>query len=51
MRFMMLLPAPADALEKFAVPPAEIVTAMREFDADMKKAGVLVQRRGSPPEL
>ncbi len=49
MRFMMLLPAPGDALEKFAVPPAEIVTAMRKFDADMKKAGVLLSEEGLHP--
>src|SRR5713226_10385517 len=38
MRFMLLLPAPAQALEDCAIPPVEIVTAMRKFSQDMVKA-------------
>jgi hypothetical protein len=49
MRFMMLLPAPVQALEKFAVPNTEIVIAMRKFDADMAKAGVLLGAEGLHP--
>jgi hypothetical protein len=49
MRFMMLLPAPAEALEKFAVPDAGIVTAMRKYDEEMKKAGVLLTEAGLHP--
>jgi hypothetical protein len=49
MRFMMLLPAPVQALEKFAVPNPEIVIAMRKFDADMAKAGVLLGAEGLHP--
>ncbi len=47
MRFMMLLPAPAEPLEKaVAVPNKELVTAMRKFTDDMKKAGVLLMAEG-----
>jgi hypothetical protein len=49
MRFMMLLPAPAQALEKFAVPDPEIVLTMRKFNADMTKAGVLLAAEGLHP--
>jgi hypothetical protein len=49
MRFMMLLPAPVDALEKCAVPPAELVTAMRKYDEEMAKAGVLLAEEGLHP--
>jgi len=49
MRFMMLLPAPAQALEQCAVPSAEIVTTMRKFNEDMTKAGVLLAAEGLHP--
>ncbi len=48
MRFMMLLPAPPQALEQ-GLPSLELVTAMRNYDADMKKAGVLVLCEGLHP--
>lgn len=47
MRFMMSLPAPVEALEKWdAAPSKEVVTAMRKFNADMAKAGVLLAAEG-----
>jgi hypothetical protein len=49
MRFMMLLPAPAQALEKFAIPSPDIVLPMRKFNADMAKAGVLLAAEGLHP--
>jgi hypothetical protein len=49
MRFMMLLPAPAQALEDCAIPPAEIVTAMRKFNQELVKAGVLLTAEGLHP--
>jgi hypothetical protein len=49
MRFMLLLPAPAQALEDCAIPPAEIVTAMRKFNQDMAKACVLLTAEGLHP--
>ncbi len=48
MRFMMLLPAPAHALEK-GPPTRELVTAMRKFNEDMTKAGVLLAAEGLHP--
>jgi hypothetical protein len=48
MRFMMLLPTPADALEK-GPPPKELVTAMRQYNEDMTKAGVLLTAEGLHP--
>ena len=49
MRFMMLLPAPAQALEKFAVPDPNIVLPMRKFNQEMIKAGVLLAAEGLHP--
>ena len=49
MRFMMLLPAPAQALEKFAVPDPDIVLPMRKFNQEMTKAGVLLAAEGLHP--
>jgi hypothetical protein len=49
MRFMMLLPAPAQALEECAVPPAEIVRPMRKFNEEMAKAGVVLAAEGLHP--
>jgi hypothetical protein len=47
MRFMMLLPAPPEPLEKLtAVPNKEIVTAMRKYNEEMTKAGVLLSAEG-----
>ena len=47
MRFMMLLPAPAEPLEKtVAVPDKEFVTAMLKFNEEMAKAGVLLAAEG-----
>jgi hypothetical protein len=45
MRFMMLLPAPPEVLENMA-PNLELVTAMRKYNEDMKKAGVLLASEG-----
>lgn len=48
MRFMMSLPASSEALEKF-VPTVEVLTAMRNFTNDMRKAGVLLAAEGLHP--
>jgi hypothetical protein len=48
MRFMMLLPAPVDALEQ-GPPTKELVTAMRKYNEDMTKAGVLLAAEGLHP--
>jgi hypothetical protein len=49
MRFMMLLPAPVDVLEKCAVPDKELVQKMRKYDAELRKAGVLLSEAGLHP--
>ncbi len=49
MRFMMLLPAPVDVLEKCAIPDKDLVLAMRKYDDEMKKAGVLLSEEGLHP--
>jgi hypothetical protein len=49
MRFMMLLPAPAEVLEKCAVPDKELVLAMHKYNDEMKKAGVLLGAEGLHP--
>ena len=47
MRFMMLLPAPVEALEKATADPnKELVTSMRKFNEEMAKAGVLLAAEG-----
>jgi hypothetical protein len=46
MRFIMLLPAPVEALEKCAVPDKELVLKMRKYDEEMRKAGVLLSEAG-----
>ena len=47
MRFMMLLPCPPEPLEKLtAAPNKEIVTAMRKYNEEMKKAGVMLAAEG-----
>ena len=47
MRFMMSLPAPPDALEKWeAQPSKEVVTARRKFNEEMIKTGVLLAAEG-----
>jgi hypothetical protein len=47
MRFMMLLPAPPEPLEKLTtVPKKEIVLAMRKYNDEMKKAGVFLSAEG-----
>jgi hypothetical protein len=48
MRFMMLLPAPPDALEQ-GPPKKELVMAMRKFNDGMRKAGVLLGAEGLHP--
>lgn len=48
MRFMMSLPAPADVLEKIT-PTLEVLTAMRKYNDDMRKAGVLLLAEGLHP--
>jgi hypothetical protein len=49
MRFMMLLPAPVDALEQCAVPDKDLVAAMRVYDDEMRRAGVLIMEAGLHP--
>ena len=47
MRFMMMLPCPPEPLERLTVSPnAEIVTAMRKYNEEMTKAGVLLAAEG-----
>jgi hypothetical protein len=48
MRFMMSLPAPVEVQEKFT-PTLELVTAMRKYSDDMRKAGVLLLAEGLHP--
>jgi len=48
MRFMMLLPAPAYALEQ-GPPTKELVIAMRKYNDDMTKAGVMLAAEGLHP--
>ena len=48
MRFMMLLPAPAYALEQ-GPPTKELVMAMRKYNEDMTKAGVMLVAEGLHP--
>jgi hypothetical protein len=44
---MMLLPCPPEPLEKLtAVPNEEIVTAMRKYNEEMSKAGVMLAAEG-----
>ena len=45
---MMSLPAPVEAQENF-VPTRELVTAMRKYSDDMRKAGVLLLAEGLHP--
>jgi hypothetical protein len=50
MRFMMMLPAPPEVLEKIGNrPDREVVLAMRKYNDDMKKAGVLLLAEGLLP--
>jgi hypothetical protein len=49
MRFMMLLPASVAALEKCAVPDKALVLAMRKYNEEMRKAGVLLSAEGLHP--
>ena len=47
MRFMMILPCPPEPLEKLAaVPNKEIVLAMRKYNEEMTKAGVMQLAEG-----
>lgn len=47
MRFMMMLPCPPEPLERLtAEPDKEIVTAMRKYNDEMNKAGVLILAEG-----
>ena len=47
MRFMMLLPCPAEPLEKLtAAPNKEMVLTMRKYNDEMEKAGVLKLAEG-----
>src|SRR5262245_58594689 len=48
MRFMMSLPASVEVLENFT-PTLQLVTAMRKFSDDMRKAGVLLLAEGLHP--
>jgi hypothetical protein len=49
MRFAMLLPAPVEVLEQCAIPDQDLVVAMRKFDDEMRKAGVLLMEAGLHP--
>jgi hypothetical protein len=49
MRFMMLLPAPVEVLEQCATPDKDLVVAMRKYDDEMRKAGVLLMEAGLHP--
>ena len=50
MRFMMLLPAPADVLEQIGnKPDPVVVTAMRKYNDEMRRAGVLLLAEGLHP--
>jgi hypothetical protein len=49
MRFMMLLPAPVEALEKCAIPDKELVLAMHKYNDQLKKAGALLSAEGLHP--
>jgi hypothetical protein len=49
MRFMMLLPAGVEVLEQCAVPDKDLVVAMRKYDDEMRKAGVLISEAGLHP--
>ena len=49
MRFMLLLPAPVQALEDCAIPNPELVNSMRKFNDEMSKAGVLLAAEGLHP--
>jgi hypothetical protein len=50
MRFMMLLPAPVDVLEKAGpAPDKDLVTAMLKYNDDLRKAGVLLASEGLHP--
>lgn len=47
MRFMMLLPCPAEPLEKLvSAPNKEVVLTMRKYNDEMEKAVVLVSAEG-----
>jgi hypothetical protein len=47
MRFMMLLPAPVEPLEKMAAAPnKELVMAMKKYNEELAKAGVLLAAEG-----
>jgi hypothetical protein len=48
MRFMLSLPAPVDVQETLQ-PSLELVTAMRKYSDDMRKAGVLLLAEGLHP--
>lgn len=48
MRFLMSLPAPAEVLENFT-PTLELITAMRKYDEEMRRAGVLLVEEGLHP--
>jgi hypothetical protein len=50
MRFMMLLPAPAEPLEKaVAVPDKEPVTAMLKFNEERRRPACFSLPKGSTP--
>jgi len=48
MRYLMSLPAPVEVLEK-VTPSLELVSAMRKYNDDMRKAGVLLLAEGLHP--
>ena len=50
MRFMMLLPAPPEVLERIGnKPDPVVVTAMRKYNDEMRRAGVLLLAEGLHP--
>ena len=50
MRFMMLLPAPPEVLEQVESRPSrDLVTDMRKYEDEMRRAGVLLLAEGLHP--
>lgn len=49
MRFMMLLPASVEELEKCAVPDKELVLKMWKYNDELRKAGLMISAEGLHP--
>ena len=50
MRFMIIVKADKDS-EAGMMPSQELLTEMGKYNEELVKAGVLLGRRGAPPEL